>query len=83
MLHALQGAPHLKLLLLNTKLGNLWGDGQWTPAMLERMQYQRKFKVIETAGYGTTGAAVEDSLREAFRDSPQVLKYAAKYLFQP
>ena len=80
ILHALQGAPHLKLLLLNTKSGNLWDDGQWMPAMVERLR-KKGITVIQSAGHGTNGAAVEACLQEAFRDSPHILKYAAQYVF--
>ena len=76
----LQGAPRLKLLLLNTKSDNLWEDGQWTPAMVKRMQ-ERGVRVIQSAGYGTNRSAVEDCLQEVLCDSSEVFKYAAKYVF--
>ena len=77
--YTLQGAPHLKLLLLNTKDGNLWDDGNWTIAMAEQVQ-QRGIRVVQSAGYGTSRAAVKECLREALQDRPQVLVYAAEYV---
>ena len=75
----LQGAPRLKLLLLNTKSDNLWDDGQWTPAMVERMQ-KRGVKVIQSAGYGTSRPAVGECLQEVLHGSPELSKYGAKYV---
>ena len=74
----LQEAPKLKLLLLNTKAGNLWDDGAWTPAMVERMQ-SKGIRVIQSAGYKTSVLALVACLQDALRDDPQLLKYA-KYV---
>ncbi len=47
--------------------------------MVERLQ-EKGIKVIQSAGYGTNRLAVEACLQEAFRDRPQILKYAADYI---
>ena len=74
-MHWVQGAPRLKLLLLSTKAYNLWDDGTWTPAMIDRLRSQG-VQVLQDAGYKTSLPAIEQCLHEELRKSPQLLKYA-------
>ena len=74
----LQEAPKLKLLVLNTKAGNLWDDGAWTPAIIARMQ-SKGVQVIQSAGYKTSVPALVVSLGDALRNDPLLLKHA-KYV---
>ena len=70
-----QGAPRLKLLLLSTKAYNLWDDGTWTAAMVDRLRSQG-VQVIQNAGYQTSLPAIEQCLHEELKKSPKLLKYA-------
>ena len=47
--------------------------------MVEEMQ-EEGIEVIQSALYGTTAATIEECLQESFQDSPEILKYAAKYI---
>ena len=70
-----QGAPRLKLLLLNTKANNLWEDGTWTAAMIDRLQSQG-IQVIQNAGYKTSLPAIGQCLLKVLEESPKLVRYA-------
>ena len=70
-----QGAPRLKLLLLSTKANNLWEDGTWTAAIVDRLRSQG-VQVIQNAGYKTSLPAIEQCLHEELEKNPKLLKYA-------
>ena len=74
-----QGAPRLRLLLLNSKGGNLWSDGTWTYSMIERLQ-AAGVCVIHSAGYKTNLPVIEEYLREALVHSPELRKHAKNVL---
>ena len=71
----LQGAPNLKMLLLDPRHRD---SGRWTTAMAKKAQ-ERGITVIHDAGYQTHVPAIEECLRDHLCDSPQLLKYA-KYV---
>ena len=47
--------------------------------MVEEMQ-DEGIEIIQRARYWTNKDAVEECLQDYFPDSPEVLKYAAKYI---
>ena len=47
--------------------------------MVEEMQ-DEGIEIIQRARYWTNKDAVEECLQDYFQDSPEVLKYAAKYI---
>ena len=72
---SVQGAPRLQLLLLNTKANNLWEDGTWTAAMIDRLQSQG-IQVIQNAGYKTSLPAIGQCLLKVLEESPKLVRYA-------
>ena len=67
-----QGAPRLKLLLLNM---NYWNGAPWTAAMVKRLRL-RRIQVIHTAEYNIKLPAIQQCLHEVFEESPKLLEYA-------